>query len=338
MPTWVFRGVVLPDGGTGELVSGSGATEVLPGRFALGGLVDAHCHLTATGDESGPLLGDGELAASRLAALARSGVGAVRDLGGNGAVTLHVDDRDGRPAVRAAGRFFAPPDRYFPRLYTPVDEAELVAGVHREIDAGASWVKLVADFPHFRDGVQVPGSRSEQTYADAALAAVVEAAHTRGVRVAAHCNTALAGRLVALGVDSIEHGRELSFEDLEVLGARGGAWTPTIGAGVGYDEAERDERARQRSGRLRDVLPYAVAVGVRVLAGSDVVGTVAQEVAAMVEHGLPVEDALRAASTAARDYLGVEGQDVVTYDRDPRVDPVTLREPAAVVLRGTRVR
>ena len=50
-----------------------------------------------------------------------------------------------------------------------------------------------------------------------------------------------------------------------------------------------------------------------------------------------VEAALRAASTDAHDYLGVHSRDIVTYDRDPREDPATLRKPAAVVLRGVRV-
>jgi imidazolonepropionase-like amidohydrolase len=97
-------------------------------------------------------------------------------------------------------------------------------------------------------------------------------------------------------------------------------------------------RARDRSQRTAELLPLAAAAGVCVLAGSDVVGTVAEEVALLVEHGLSIEAALRAASTDARDYLGTQNDaDIVTYDRDPREDPSVLAEPRAVVVRGVRV-
>jgi imidazolonepropionase-like amidohydrolase len=335
---WVFRGVVIPQDEVDELVVGTGSPQDLPGRFALAGLVDAHCHLTASRDEHGPLLGDRELASSRLHELARTGVTVVRDVGGQRSVTLTLGERDGWPVVQAAGRFFAPRDRYFPRLHDPVDELDLLAAVHREIDDGAAWIKLVADFLRFAAGVQVAGSVSEQTYGDDALAAVIDAAHRRGVRVAAHCNTTTAATLIKAGIDSIEHGRALTSDDLDALGARNGAWTPTIGASIGYDAAARGERANAASYRLRELIPYAVSAGVRVLTGSDVAGSVIGEITALVEHGMPADEALRAATTGARAYLGVPGRDIVTYQRDPRSDPTALHEPAAVVLRGTRVR
>jgi imidazolonepropionase-like amidohydrolase len=331
MTTWAFRGTVLPAGTDGELAVGSGERGALPGRFALPGLVDAHCHLTVTADDDGPLLGGQDLAEERLTDLARNGVGLLRDVGGERSVTLRLTEKDGRPIVQAAGRFFAPEGRYFPRMHQPVPEPELVGSVEREIDDGASWIKIVADFPTFANGKRLPGSVSTQTYAENALAAVVELAHRRGVRVAAHCNTPIAAALVALGVDSIEHGRCLTTDDLDALGVRRGAWTPTLGGSL-------DPGDEKRSARLRELLPYAIDRGVHVLTGSDAVSTVPAEIALLVEHGVPVAAALRAASTDAHRYLGVDSRDIVTYDRDPREDPAALHHPAAVVLRGTRVR
>ena len=87
------------------------------------------------------------------------------------------------------------------------------------------------------------------------------------------------------------------------------------------------------------MLPLAVRAGVRVLAGSDGAGTVTKEISLLVEHGLSVEAALAAASTSAQEYLGIGGDgDLVTYHQDPREDPSTLGEPAAVVVRGLRIR
>ena len=337
MTTWVFHGTLLPDGTEGELAVGDGERSALPGRFALPGLVDAHCHLTVTADDDGPFTAGPELAQQRLAELAQDGVGLVRDVGGERSVTLRLTESDGHPIVRAAGRFFAPEGRYFPRMHQGVPEAELVGAVEREIDDGARWIKLIADFPDLVDGAPVPGPHPP-TYAEETVAAVVELAHRRGVRVAAHCNTSIASGLIAVGVDSIEHGCGLTVDDVDALAARGGAWTPTLGAVLGPDPAARRPRQQEISALLRELLPYAVERGVHVLTGSDVVGSVAAEITGLVEHGVPIEAALRAATSGAQDYLGVDSRDIVTYDDDPRENPATLRQPAAVVLRGTRVR
>lgn len=338
MTIWVFRGTVLPEGTEGELAVGVGEPDTLPGRFALPGLVDAHCHITVRADDEGPLLAEPGFARQRLAELAQDGIGTVRDVGGDRCVTLRLTDVAGQPVVHAAGRFFAPEGRYFPRMHEAVPESELVGAVLREIDDGASWIKLIADFPRFVDGRRVPGSSSTQTYRDETVSAVVDAAHQRGVRVAAHCASAIASRLIAIGVDSIEHGRQLTTDGLDTLATRGGAWTPTLSAMLGADPAARDEVALKLSARLRELLPYAIEHGVHVLTGSDVVGSVAEEIALLIEHGVSAEAALRAATTDAHGYLGVDSRDIVTYHRDPREDPATVREPAAVVLRGIRVR
>lgn len=130
-------------------------------------------------------------------------------------------------------------------------------------------------------------------------------------------------------------------EDVSALGERGGAWTPTVGAVLASrhspDPAVRMQAAADQE-RLRDVLPHAIACGVRVLAGSDAVVTIAAEIALLVDCGLTIEQALAAAGSAARGFLGVEPEgDLVSYDADPRSDPEVLASPAAVVIRGVRV-
>ena len=335
---WVFEGTVLPDDEPGRVVVGTGHAEALPGRFALTGLVDAHCHLTVADD--GPYL-DGDLAAPRLEALAREGVVAVRDVGGDRSVTLDLTRGTvaGRPTVLAAGRFLAPAGRYFPRLHVPVPAEELVAAVETEVDAGASWVKIVADFPAIDPDGSFDRGSNAPSYDEATLAAAVTAAHDRGARVAAHCNDPHVEALVRIGVDSIEHGMAMTESALRELGARGGAWTPTLGASVG--SLRRDgalETAEQVASIYRELLPVAVGCGVTVLAGTDVVCRLHQEVALLAELGLTSEQALAAGSTSAQVFLRLEpGEDLVTYDRDPREDPSVLRTPSAVVIAGVRV-
>jgi imidazolonepropionase-like amidohydrolase len=345
MTTWVFEGTVLPAGDTARLTFGQGDPDALPGRFAVPGLVDSHCHLTmGYGEDGEPGMFGDDFAAARLGELADAGVSALRDVGGNREVTLKLatNPDDSRPVVIAAGRFFAPRGRYFTQMYTPVDPEDLLAAVEREIADGAAWLKLVGDFPEVGPDGPIRGSLVGPTYELDLIKAMVETAHSHGVRVASHVTSELVTDLIEAGVDSVEHGTSLTEADLQTLGARGGAWTPTLCASVEKepgDTEEREKRRQARSDHLASVLPLAEQYGVRVLAGSDIVGTVAREMDLMVKHGLTVDQAITAASTGAQQFLGLTGDgNLVTYDADPREHPGTLATPAAVVLNHRRLR
>jgi imidazolonepropionase-like amidohydrolase len=339
---WTFSGTFLDGPAADRFAAGTGEPEQLPGRFALAGFVDAHAHPTVAADAHGPYLADGAYGAARLDEYAASGVTVIRDAGGLGQVTLAFarSAADRRPVVTAAGRFLAPASRYFPRMHSPVPPEELAAAVAAQVAAGAAWVKIIGDFPEWGEDGPVPHSTAA-TYDLGTLRQAVEAAHAAGARVAVHSNLPDSG-LVGIGADSIEHGVALRRPELAALGSRGGAWTPTLCAVLG-DRDSPDPAARARAGelreRLRDRLPYAVAHGVRVLAGTDIVGTIAQEIALLAGHGLTVTQAIAAAGSRARDFLGIHpAGDIVTYESDPREDPGVLARPAAVVVRGVRVR
>ena len=129
---WTFDGMLVPDGVQTRVVLGAGQAAPLPGRCAVTGLVDAHCHVTVAVDDRGPYL-DGSIAGRRLDELAAAGVALVRDVGGDRAVTLPLSRTPlaGRPELVAAGRFLAPAGRYFPRMHEPVAAGDLVAAVER---------------------------------------------------------------------------------------------------------------------------------------------------------------------------------------------------------------
>ncbi|MGC4110215.1 MAG: amidohydrolase family protein [Nocardioides sp.] len=342
MGSWVFRGVLLPEGEDGEVLVGDGEQSTLPGRYAVTGLVDAHCHVTVDVDANGfPFISDRAFADRQLAGLADQGVAVARDVGGDSAITLDfaASTRPGLPVVVAAGRFHSTRDRYFPRMYTPCDPDDLDASIRHEVAGGATWVKIITDFPEVVDGV--PGGEGATTYDEQTLARAVQTAHSVGARVAAH-STMAASTVVGLGVDSIEHGNGLTEDDVKALGARGGAWTPTIGALTAAAEHLPPEHlpvVEALKEHYRHHLPIALRAGVTVMAGSDASVPVARDIALLAEHGLTPLEAIRAATVSARSYLQMPpSDDLVTYDDDPRDDPAVLARPRAVVLRGQRVR
>jgi imidazolonepropionase-like amidohydrolase len=339
---WRLPPTVLPDGQREDWWIGEGrltrepiaGAEQLPGRFALPGLVDAHAH-TSVGPDMQPDTLEGTVA--RIAGLRDAGVLVVRDVGSPKSLTLRIVPDAGMPTFVAAGRWHAPAGRFYPDFHDPVEPEQLMDAAIAEIRGGARWVKVIADY---REPVL--------SYDAELLGRLVQAVHAAGARVAAHTQWPVVRDVVAAGVDSIEHGCLLDRETLEVMAIRGIAWTPTLNVFESSLARDLPDAQRSRYEAYRDnyraMLPIAAAAGVTILAGTDTAGTVVDEVRRLIEFGLSPVRALRAASTDARGFLGLESlsegtaADVVTYDADPRDDPKVLARPAAIVLHGTRIR
>jgi imidazolonepropionase-like amidohydrolase len=351
---WQLPEVIGPEPKSGRLWSADGrlttesvaGAEALPGRFAIvGGLVDSHFHMAFL---YGAVPIDMDEALGLLRAARDQGVLLVRDLGAHDRLSLKLPDDAGLPRVVGAGQHIAVPGGFVEGSHEPVPVDRLVEGAMAEMDAGATWVKVITDWQ--------PG---ELAYPLPVLKEMVEAVHARGGRVAAHAEQT--GRaILAAGVDSIEHGFNLEESDLREMARRGIAWAPTTNLFVRdlqqVDEMlasaeDPDRRVRLEEWRqgvvgqyegLGVTVPLAAQLGVTLLASTDTCGTVADEVERWIGWGVPAEVALGAASWDARRYLlgdeAADAGDVVTFDEDPRIDPSTLHRPVAIVSRGRRIR
>ncbi len=350
MRSWAVHGVQLPFGDTprswwvDELGTihdqPIGEPEALPGRYVLAGLVDAHAHPAVTAGPDGPVALDADGARATLLAWAESGITLVRDVGSPAGVTLRVGPSPRQPLVRAAGRFLAPPNRYFPQLLVePVGGDDLISAALAEIERGATWVKVISDFPRVPEFTDVA-----RTYPVELIARLSAAVHAAGARVAAHATLPGVDELVAAGVDSVEHGTGLDATTVMEMGRGGVAWTPTLCAiqqPLDSPDAtpEQRQRAEEARERLSELLPLAVKHNVAVLAGTDVVGSLPREVALLAELGLQPDEALAAASEWGRRFIdpATTRADIVSYHHDPRQDPALLTQPAAVVVDGIRL-
>jgi imidazolonepropionase-like amidohydrolase len=341
---------VLPDGGgRAELWTRDGRltttpqpdAEDLPGRYVLPGLVDAHAHLTIDMSGTGLPTASDDLVRANLQAHRANGVLLVRDIG-------RVRDEPLRPAeddpdLRQAGRFLGPENGWVPALHQPTPPERLLDTVTAQLATGIEWVKVIGDWKH--------GTEIRQNYDSALLREVAALAHAGGARFALHATAADACRAaVEAGADSVEHGCALDDDAIATMADRRVAWTPTLSAVTFPPPPDATPEQRQRRqdwlDNLRERLPRAVALGVPVLAGTDTAahGSVAAEVALLVEFGVDPVAAIRAATTTAREFLDAPSladgtpADLVTFEQDPREDPAVLRSPAAVLHRGVRVR
>jgi imidazolonepropionase-like amidohydrolase len=337
---WRLPATVLPDGERRDLWVRDGSltstpvddAPALPGRFALPGLVDAHAHLAILNREPG----DAATAARSLLILRQQGVLLVRDVGAPQSATLDLDPNPEFPILIAAGRWLAPEDRFYSPYHRPVPAGALVPAALTELARGAKWIKVIADW-------RTP----ELSYSAEVLRGLVDRVHAAGARVAAHTQWAGVREIVDAGVDSIEHGCALDRDTLVTMAARGVAWTPTLSAFNSPLPPDARPDLIERRGSVLDnyraMIPVAHELGVPILAGTDTVGTVVDEVRQLIAYGLAPVAALRAATTGARRFLGAAeledgaSADVVTFDDDPRDDPDVLRRPTAIVLRGRRV-
>ena len=129
--------------------------------------------------------------------------------------------------------------------------------------------------------------------------------------MAAHTTGPAAPELIDAGVDSIEHAGWLDHDAVAKLGARGGAWTPTISTALLHLQPMIDAghpaapMLQRHLDGLATALGTAVAAGVVVMAGTDECahGSVRDEAELLHQYGLTALDAVAAASHAARRFL-----------------------------------
>jgi imidazolonepropionase-like amidohydrolase len=350
----------LPEGAAGA------PTLDFPGATLLPGLVDAHVHLVASGHPdlaAGLPKSEAERTIAAVVNARRqleSGVTLVRDLGapGDEAVLVGRAVEAGTiagPRVVAAGPAVTMTGGHIPYLGRVTDGPDAMrAAVRANLAMGARCIKVVAT-----GGVLTPGvDPRAPSYTQPELDALVDEAHRFGLTVAAHAigEGGVAAALRA-GVDSVEHGMFLDDAAIELFLATGARLSATFSAPSGIlggpsvpewikDRARPAAEAQVRSFRA------AVQAGVPAVAGTDAGtpdnphGGVAREVAFMVEAGLDVLLAVKAATGEAADLLGVPDRgvlrqgaaaDVLVAAGDAAADITALQRPVAVFQDGHRV-
>ena len=260
-------------------------------------------------------------------------------------VVLRLPRVPGRPHV-AAGRHLAPAGYYFEAVHDPVEAADLVGVALRELAAGARWVKLVADFASAAARASSASPVNEPTYDLDVVRELVAATHGVEPGSPPMSRPGWVADLVALGIDSIDTAprwtktRSPRWLAVAPRGRRPSA--PRCRPSADAPE-ERQQLVAERRERFRALLPMAVRLGVPVLTGSDVVGSVPRRDRAPRRLRALSDRRAPRGNHHGRRFLGADAAGappaVVTYEEDPRDDPRRAdRRPAAVVIGGVRVR
>jgi imidazolonepropionase-like amidohydrolase len=222
------------------------------------------------------------------------------------------------------------------------------------IDRGADVIKIMATE---RAGLPETDPR-KRVFTEEELAAAVDEARKSGKFVAAHAHGDEGGAAaVRAGVRTVEHGTYLSDATLALMKERGTCLVPTIATvvdlvepGGDYDNPALSVRGRAMLPRVREATAHAWKLGVKVIAGTDTdygrqsTRRIPDEVAELVEAGMPALDAIKAATSTAAECIGVGRRtgairagleaDLIVVDRDPIADVTALRDVRVVINNG----
>ncbi len=217
---------------------------------------------------------------------------------------------------------------------------------------GVDLIKFCATGGILSKGTTVGGRQ----YTLEEMQAIVDEAHTHGLKVAAHAHGAEGIRYaIEAGVDSIEHGSLIDDEGIAMAVENGTFLTLDIytseylvaeGANVGF-LPEMLEKARVVNDQRYEIFRRVVEAGGKVVFGTDssVIphGTNAIQFSRMVDNGMTPMQAIQSATTVAAALLDWQGEtgvvapgyfaDIIAVPGNPLEDISTL-EQVSFVMKG----
>jgi len=351
-----------------------------PNLVMMPGLIEAHSHLflhpyneTSWDDQ---VLKESQgrriiRALNHAKATLFAGFTTMRDLGTEGAGNSDVELRDAiniaeaiGPRLKVATKAIVAFGAYGPTRKNYNFNADLHAGaqevsgveeakkaVREQIQNGADWIKIYADFEIGPDNTTV------LTFTQEELTEIVALSHQLGRPVAAHATSDQGmQRAILAGVDTIEHGLWGKQETFRQMAKNHIAWLPTITQVEAYSEYfegyQRGVSAPTKSmEQIARVFKLALSERVMIGMGSDVGvyqhGTNFRELEWMVKLGMTPAQAVNAATKTNATILKMDNQigqispgyfaDIVIVSDNPLSNIQILKMPVAVFKGGRLV-
>jgi len=276
-----------------------------------------------------------------------AGFTTARDLGTEGAgysdVSLKRAINEGiiiGPRLMVAGRAIVSTGSYGPKGYDtdqqimlgaePADGNDQIRVVRDQIGKGADFIKIYADYRWGINGEDKPSFTLDE------LKLINEVTRSSGRVMVCHAKSKEAiRRAVLAGAETIEHGDFIDVEMGKLMKEHNVTYIPTVSAvdvisqyrGWKKGIAEPPANVINKRKSFKEAISSGVAIGMGGDVGVFPHGENASEMELMVEYGLPVMDALKAATSINSrafhmdDRLGFLKQgflaDVVVVSGDP---------------------
>lgn len=342
----------------------TGPTINCAGLTAMPGLMDAHVHLELNPDDKNPPQKTAPtvipLMQTRAQEMARAGITTARDLGGGAWYELALRDAIAKgktpgPRLLCSGQPITSPHGHC--HFWGGEAHDLAAGLsvlQRQVEHGVDLIKIMATGGRLTRGSEPTDAQFPQD----TMTALVNAAHSHQLPVAAHCHgTEGIHRAALAGVDTIEHcswvGHEGWASDFQADVAKvilnNGIWvSPTVNKGW---QRMLDSTTGKVLGRVRDAYRKMLAMGIPLVASTD--AGIPGVYHADLPHALLVfaqiaelsnTDTLKSATSNAALALGIEhltgsltagkDADILLLDGNPLEDLSAITRPVQVYCRG----
>lgn len=374
-------GVVVANS-PGRVAGPDGAREIELAGTVLPGLIDLHTHLTGDpgsdyrdeavwGPEREMMVG-----AKNAAATVRAGFTTVRNVGSGRLAGIELGRATAAgmipgPRIIASGPAISiigghgDVSGFRPEVLSAIAAGNTCTGVDQctavvrsQARDGAQVIKFTAT-----GGVLSQQARGlEAHFTDAEMKAIVDTAHSLGLKTAAHAHGARGVEAASrAGVDSIEHGTFADDAAIRQMKATGSVFVPTLMAytgirerlGTGVFTAPVEVKVRQTLEQVGRAAKRARSAGVPVVFGTD---------SGVFEHGRNAEEfqllttlvgmtpreAIASATTEAAKVIDLEGQvgclavgcsaDLIAVSGDPLTDVRSLENVSFVMARGRVMR
>jgi len=246
-----------------------------------------------------------------------AGFTTARDLGTEGAgysdVSLKRAINEGiiiGPRLMVAGRAIVSTGSYGPKGYDtdqqimlgaePADGNDLIRVVRDQIGKGADFIKIYADYRWGINGEDKPSFTLDE------LKLINEVTRSSGRVMVCHAKSKEAiRRAVLAGAETIEHGDFIDVEMGKLMKEHNVTYIPTVSAvdvisqyrGWKKGVTEPPANVLNKRKSFKDAIASGVAIGMGGDVGVFPHGENASEMELMVEYGLPVMDALKAATS-----------------------------------------
>ena len=362
-------------GPTQQIILPKGATQInYPNATIMPGMIEGHSHLllypyNITDWDTQVLKETDSYRTVRATVHAKNtllaGFTTARDLGTEGAgysdVSLKRAINEGviiGPRLMVAGRAIVSTGSYGPKGYDtdqqimlgaePADGNDLIRVVRDQIGKGADFIKIYADYRWGINGEDRPSFTLDE------LKLINEVTRSSGRVMVCHAKSKEAiRRAVLAGAETIEHGDFIDMEMGKLMKEHNVTYIPTISAvdvisqyrgwKKGVSEVPTNVLNKRKS--FKEAIASGVAIGMGGDVGVFPHGENASEMELMVDYGLPVMDALKAATSVnARafhldDRLGFIKPgftaDVVVVAGDPSKNITDVKKVKFVMKEGT---
>ena len=336
----------------------SNKTIDLKNKTVMPGLIDCHVHLEGETnpdafarqftDNTADIAFESTLFAK---ATLMAGFTAVRDLGGSGVnIALRKAINKGEvigPRIFTAGKAIGstgghadPTVGLNEKLMGnpgPDDGVadgveECIKSVRKRYKEGSDLIKIMASggvLSMEKDGTGAQYSEEE-------IKTIVQTAKDYGMKVAAHAHGAEAiKRAVIAGVASIEHGTYMNDEDMQLMKQYGTYYVPTIIAGKSVADSAKKPgyyppviagKAMAIGPQIQSTFGKAYKAGVKIAFGTDA-GVYAhgknwKEFVYMTEAGMPILEAIKAATVNASMLIGAD--DIGAIEKNKLADIIAV--------------